>query len=130
MSPWQQALLVYAIAVLAQALGWAWQRKRANAGIVDVVWSLGVGGAAVLAATTGSGAMLPRVLLALLGGLWGLRLALHLWHRVVDRRHPRQQQDAAGESAGPGDPGDHDEGQAVGDHRRRGGAAADGRLRR
>ena len=82
MSPWQQVLLVWAVAVLAQTLGWRWQRTRANAGIVDVVWSFGVGGAAVLAAVTGTGALLPRVLLAVLGGLWGLRLGAYLWHRV------------------------------------------------
>ena len=82
MSPWQQLLLVWAVAVLAQTLGWRWQRKRANAGIVDVVWAFGVGGAAVLAAATGTGALLPRVLLAVLGGLWGLRLGVYLWHRV------------------------------------------------
>ena len=82
MNPWQQLLLVWLVAVLAQTLGWWWQRTRANAGIVDVVWSFGVGGAAVLVALTGSGAVLPRVLLAVLGGAWGLRLGLHLWHRV------------------------------------------------
>ena len=82
MSAWQQLLLVWAVAVLAQTLGWRWQRTRANAGIVDVVWSFGVGGAAVLVAATGAGALLPRVLLAVLGGLWGLRLGLYLWHRV------------------------------------------------
>jgi steroid 5-alpha reductase family enzyme len=82
MSPWQQLLLVWAVAVLAQTLGWRWQRTRATAGIVDVVWSFGVGGAAVLVAATGSGEVLPRLLLAVLGGAWGLRLGLHLWHRV------------------------------------------------
>ena len=46
MNPWQQLLLVWLVAVLAQSLGWLWQRKRTNAGIVDVVWSFGVGGAA------------------------------------------------------------------------------------
>ena len=65
MNPWQQLLLVWLVAALAQTLGWRWQRTRANAGIVDVVWSFGVGGAAVLAAATGGGALLPRALLAL-----------------------------------------------------------------
>jgi steroid 5-alpha reductase family enzyme len=41
-----------------------------------------VGGSAVLLATTGSGAPWTRTALALLGGAWGLRLGLHLWHRV------------------------------------------------
>ena len=87
MNPWQQLLLVWAVAAVAQAFGWLWQRKRANAGIVDVVWSFGVGGAAVLGAATGSGALLPRVLLAVLGGAWGLRLGLHL-HRAEAERRP------------------------------------------
>lgn len=82
MNPWQQLLLVWLVAALAQTLGWRWQRTRTNAGIVDVVWSFGVGGAAVLAAATGGGALLPRALLAVLGGLWGLRLGLYLWYRV------------------------------------------------
>lgn len=75
-------LLVWACAAVAQAGAFAWQRRRRNAGIVDVVWSLGVGGAALLLALVGSGAPLPRALLAVLGGAWGLRLGLHLWRRV------------------------------------------------
>jgi steroid 5-alpha reductase family enzyme len=43
---------------------------------------MGVGGAAIVAALLGDGAFLPRMLLAVLGGAWGLRLAAHLWHRV------------------------------------------------
>ena len=75
-------LLVWLLAAIAQTLAWTWQRKRRNAGIVDVVWSLCVGGAAVLLALVGEGATLPRVLLAVLGGTWSLRLGLHLWQRV------------------------------------------------
>lgn len=82
MSALQQLALPWGIAVLVQAAAWQWQRQRLNAGIVDVAWSLCVGGAAVLVAATGQGATAPRLLLALLGGLWGLRLGLHLWHRV------------------------------------------------
>ena len=63
-------------------LGWRWQKRHDNAGIVDVLWSLGLGIGAVLMALTGTGARTPRVLVALLGGVWALRLALHLWNRV------------------------------------------------
>ena len=82
MTPWQQFLLVWALAALVQGVAWARQQHTRNAGIVDVVWSFGLGGAAVLVAATGAGAALPRALMGLLGGLWGLRLGLHLWHRV------------------------------------------------
>ncbi|HET6554306.1 MAG TPA: DUF1295 domain-containing protein [Dyella sp.] len=63
-------------------LGWTWQRRQRNAGIVDVLWAAGLGAAALLIAATGRGALLPRALLALLGGAWSWRLAAHLWHRV------------------------------------------------
>jgi len=74
--------LVAALAVVAQTAGWFWQQRRRNAGIVDAIWAGGVGAAAIVFALTGSGAHWPRTTLAVLGGLWGLRLALHLWRRV------------------------------------------------
>src|SRR5512140_1721718 len=64
------------------SLGWLWQRRTHNAGIVDVLWASGLAAAAVWLAAAGDGAALPRVLLGALGALWGGRLALHLWNRV------------------------------------------------
>lgn len=81
-APFATVLLVFAFAAAMMALGWRWQRRRENIGIVDVLWACGVGGAAVVAAIMGEGALLPRVLLASLGAAWGLRLAAHLWQRV------------------------------------------------
>ncbi|MEO9079801.1 MAG: DUF1295 domain-containing protein [Rhodanobacter sp.] len=75
-------LLVWLLAAAMMALGWQWQRSRSNAGIVDVLWAAGVGSSAVLLAIIGTGATSTRVALALLGGAWGLRLAIHLWTRV------------------------------------------------
>jgi steroid 5-alpha reductase family enzyme len=62
--------------------GWAWQRRHGNAGVVDVLWSAGLGAGALLLAATGDGARAPRALLALLGGAWSARLAAHLWARL------------------------------------------------
>jgi steroid 5-alpha reductase family enzyme len=81
LSFWQQLLLAWALAALAQTLAWAWQQRHANAGLVDVVWSYSLGAAALLAALTGAGALLPRVLLALLAGAWSLRLGTHILRR-------------------------------------------------
>ncbi|MFM2289689.1 MAG: hypothetical protein RL684_2832 [Pseudomonadota bacterium] len=75
-------LALWLPAALAMLGGWLWQRRHANAGIVDVLWAAGVGSGAVLVAALGDGAALPRALLALLGGTWGLRLATYLWLRV------------------------------------------------
>jgi steroid 5-alpha reductase family enzyme len=63
-------------------LGWRWQKRQSNAGIVDVLWAGGLSAAALFLAVVGEGAILPRVMLALLGGVWGARLATHLWRRV------------------------------------------------
>ncbi|WP_426663798.1 DUF1295 domain-containing protein [Rhodanobacter aciditrophus] len=86
MNAWLILLLVWVLAVLMMALGWRWQRRHTNTGIVDALWAAGLGGAAVLLALLGPGAAVPRLALGVLGGLWGLRLAWHLWRRV--RREP------------------------------------------
>lgn len=82
MNSWWSLLLVWGAAALVMTLGWQWQRRRANAGIVDVLWAACVGGGAVLLGLLGPGAWPVRLLVAALGGAWGLRLALHLWKRV------------------------------------------------
>jgi len=75
-------LLLWVSCALMMSVGWYWQRRHHNSGIVDVLWSAGVGAAAVLLALTGHGALPPRVLLGLMGGAWGARLATHLARRV------------------------------------------------
>lgn len=82
MNPWFALLIVWLLAVLMMAMGWRWQQRRSNCGIVDVLWAAGLGGAAVLLAILGDGAPAPRVALGVCGGLWGVRLALHLWRRT------------------------------------------------
>lgn len=83
MSAWAWPLLLWAMMALAMAAGWAWQRARSNIGIVDAIWAAGVGASAVLYALLGDGAQVPRVVLAVLGGAWGLRLALHIARRTL-----------------------------------------------
>jgi steroid 5-alpha reductase family enzyme len=82
MSTLQTLALVAVLAAAAMTCGWYWQRRHDNAGIVDVLWTACVGGSAVLLAAFGDGARPARWSLALMGGLWGTRLAWHLWHRV------------------------------------------------
>lgn len=75
--------VVLAAALLAMGATWWLQRHTRNAGYVDVVWAAGIGAAALFFGSVGSGAGLPRLLVALFGGLWGLRLSLHLLARVL-----------------------------------------------
>jgi steroid 5-alpha reductase family enzyme len=77
-----QLLMVWALAAMAMTCAWQWQRRHGNAGIVDVLWAACLGCSAMFVAATGSGAAATRGLLALLGGIWGARLATHLWRRV------------------------------------------------
>ena len=82
MSPLQTLGSVWLLAAVVMTCGWLWQRRHANAGIVDVLWAAGLAGSAVLCAALAPGATAPRLLVALGGGLWGARLAWHLWRRV------------------------------------------------
>ena len=75
-------LWVWLGAALMMAAGWWWQRRHANIGIVDVLWSVGVGLAAVVVAAFGQGGLVTRSLLAVLGMAWAARLAWHIWRRV------------------------------------------------
>ncbi|WP_207949504.1 DUF1295 domain-containing protein [Luteimonas aestuarii] len=79
---WLTLGAVLALSMVVMTFGWAWQKRHRNIGIVDVLWSACVAAAALVAAALGDGATTPRVLLAVLGATWGLRLAAHLWLRV------------------------------------------------
>jgi len=80
---WAATLLaIWAAMAAVMTAGWLWQHKRDNAGIVDVLWSAGVGAGALACAAFGAGDARVRVAVAVCGGLWGLRLAWHLWRRV------------------------------------------------
>ncbi len=82
MNPWIQLAVLWLLAALMMTLGWLWQRPRSNAGIVDVLWAGGLGSSALLFSLLGDGGLWPRMTVAVLGGLWGTRLAVHLWKRV------------------------------------------------
>ncbi|ALM82779.1 DUF1295 domain-containing protein [Bordetella sp. N] len=82
MTPWQQWSIIAACMLVAMSLGWNWQRRHTNAGIVDVIWSLGMGGSGLLIAATGLGSGSARICLAVMVGVWSLRLASHIWRRV------------------------------------------------
>ena len=77
-----QLVVIGAFAGVLMLCGWHWQRRHDNAGIVDVLWALGLACAALWLALTGSGAPAARMLVGVLGAAWGQRLALHLWRRV------------------------------------------------
>lgn len=76
-------LLVLALAFVVMVATWWLQVRTRNAGYVDVAWAGLMGTAALLYGVLGQGATTPRLLVAILGGLWGFRLCLHLLTRVL-----------------------------------------------
>ncbi|TXK59164.1 DUF1295 domain-containing protein [Alkalisalibacterium limincola] len=83
MSLLQHVLLVWFGAALVMTAAWALSWKRRNAGWVDVFWAGLMAAAALYAGSFSDGAALNRWLVAMMGGLWGARLSLHLMHRVL-----------------------------------------------
>jgi len=57
---------------------WLWQQRTRDASAVDAGWTVMVAGFAVALAAGEDGAPARRVLVAVLAGAWGLRLAFHL----------------------------------------------------
>lgn len=76
-------LIALAMAMIGMTIVWFVSVRLNNAGIVDIAWSANFGFIALAYALLGSG-FWPRKILA--GGMmiaWSLRLAMHLWRRVV-----------------------------------------------
>lgn len=74
----QQLFAVGIGSALVMLALWALQLRTRDAGVVDVAWSACLGLAALLAALTGPGDPSRRLLIGVIGGIWGIRLALHL----------------------------------------------------
>ncbi len=79
-------LQVWLVAALVMAAVWWIQKRTRNAGFVDVAWAALLGTAALYYGLIADGALLSRVIVAVLAAAWGFRLALHLLHRVLNER--------------------------------------------
>ena len=81
MTPLNAFWVSVVVVIAAKTLAWVLQLKTRNAGMVDSIWALTLGGLAGLYALLGDAPAGTRALLAAMGGLWGLRLGWHLWVR-------------------------------------------------
>lgn len=80
--------------IVAMLLAWLCQRVTRNAGVVDVVWTFGVGVLALLALIfVSDGSIARRWLVGTLTAIWSLRLGMHLLGRIIhqpeDERYAR-----------------------------------------
>ncbi len=76
-------LCVWLAASIAMFIGWLIQLRTRNIGIVDAIWAACMGAVALLYAWVGSGGLVSRLAVAMLGGIWALRLCLHILARVL-----------------------------------------------
>lgn len=84
MSVWVLWLSGWGAIAALMALLWLIQKRTGNAGIVDVMWAVGIGLLAPLFAAGATGNLSRRWLIAALGAIWALRLASHLLARVFN----------------------------------------------
>jgi steroid 5-alpha reductase family enzyme len=69
---------------IAMLGAWLVQLRTRNAGIVDATWAACMGAAALFYATVGSGSLIARLGVAMLGGAWAFRLCLHILARLLN----------------------------------------------
>lgn len=87
LAPAEQGLWILGASALLFAALWIVQRRLGDAGIVDVGWSYAVATGAIFVSLTGTGSVAHRTLIAVMLGLWGLRLGTHiLTDRVLTGR--------------------------------------------
>ena len=70
--------------VILLLVAWYWQKRHANAGIVDVAWAFGMMFAGLLYSLTGEAPLFLKVCLGLLTFCWYFRLGYHLQNRVFN----------------------------------------------
>lgn len=79
LSPIEQLAIAVPIAAATMFALWLRQQRTKNAGIVDVGWTLLVGGLGVFFAATADGFAPRRLAAAAMVAAWSLRLAGYLW---------------------------------------------------
>ena len=82
MSVTETVLVIFGCCALVMLGVWLLALKIRNIGIVDVAWAGLMALAGIYCAAVGTGSGLARLSVALMAGLWGLRLFLSLYKRV------------------------------------------------
>lgn len=90
---WIQLGVALLFAVLLMNVMWLIQRRTNNAGIVDVAWSFGIGAVVIGLALVTPGEGLRRLLIALMTGVWSVRLGMHLVQRMGREEEDGRYQD-------------------------------------
>lgn len=76
-------LVVLGISTILMLCGWMLQQRTRNPAIVDLCWALCISASALYYGLVAGGAPLPRLLVAMMGGIGGFRLFMHLLQRML-----------------------------------------------
>ncbi|HET7923964.1 MAG TPA: DUF1295 domain-containing protein, partial [Rhodanobacteraceae bacterium] len=83
------AVLGFCTAVMLA--GWLVERRKHNPAIADLLWAACISASALYLGLVAGGSMLSRLLVAMMGGIGGFRLFMHLLQRMLvestDARH-------------------------------------------
>jgi steroid 5-alpha reductase family enzyme len=87
----QPLLVVLGICTAVMLAGWLVERRKRNPAIADLLWAACVSAAALYLGLVAGGSLLSRLLVAMMGGIGGFRLFMHLLQRMLiestDSRH-------------------------------------------
>lgn len=79
----QPLLIVLGACVAVMLAGWLVQQRRRNLALADLLWAACISASALYYGMVAGGAMLPRLLVAMMGGIGGFRLFMHLLQRIL-----------------------------------------------
>lgn len=79
----QPLFFVLGLSTAVMLCGLLVQRRMRNLALVDLLWAGCISIAALYYGLVAGGAMLPRLLVAMMGGVWGFRLFMHLLQRML-----------------------------------------------
>jgi steroid 5-alpha reductase family enzyme len=94
----QPILVVLGFDVVILSCGWLATKSRRNTALADLLWSACISASALYYGLVAGGAMLPRLLVAMMGGIGGFRLFMHLLQRMLVE--PGDSRDRAGSAQG------------------------------
>jgi len=79
----QPPLIVLGLCTVVMLGGWLAQRRLRNLVLADLLWAGCISLSSLYYGLVADGAMLPRLLVAMMGGVWGFRLFMHLLQRML-----------------------------------------------
>ena len=79
----QPLVVVLGFCTAVMLCGWLVQQRRRNPALADLLWAACISGSALYYGLVADGAMLPRLLVAMMGGIGGFRLFMHLLQRML-----------------------------------------------